>query len=111
MTALLELCGIKGKWPCKREWQPTLVFLPGESHGQRSLAVYSPQGCKESDVTKRLMLLYKPLQNTEKSSLCYTVGSYELSILCMVVCICQSHSPSLSDKERQISRYHFYVES
>ena len=28
------------------------VFLPGESHGQRSLVGYSPQGCKESDTTK-----------------------------------------------------------
>ena len=26
----------------RREWQPTLVFLPGESHGQKSLAGYSP---------------------------------------------------------------------
>ena len=30
----------------------TPVFLPGESHGQRSLAGYSPQGCKESDMTE-----------------------------------------------------------
>ena len=30
---------------------PTPVFLPGESHGQRSLAGYSPWGCKESDST------------------------------------------------------------
>ena len=37
-------------------WQPTPVFLPGESHGQRSLAGYSPQGCKESDTTERLTL-------------------------------------------------------
>jgi len=29
-----------------RKWQPTPVFLPGESHGQRSLAGYSPWGCK-----------------------------------------------------------------
>ena len=29
---------------------PTPVFLPGESHGQRSLAGYSPQGCKELDM-------------------------------------------------------------
>ena len=29
-------------------------FLPGESHGQRSLAGYSPGGCKESDTTERL---------------------------------------------------------
>ena len=42
------------KIPWRRKWQPSLVFLPGESHGQRSLAGYSPQGCKESDVTERL---------------------------------------------------------
>ena len=34
-----------------REWQPTPVFLPGESHGQRSLAGYSPWGHRESDAT------------------------------------------------------------
>ena len=28
--------------PLRRAWQPTLVFLPGESHGQRSLVSYSP---------------------------------------------------------------------
>ena len=31
-----------GKTPWKRKWQPTSVFLPGESHGQRSLAGYNP---------------------------------------------------------------------
>ena len=31
----------------RRQWQPTLVFLPGESHGQQSLASYSPWGHKE----------------------------------------------------------------
>ena len=36
----------------KRAWQPTLAFLPGESHGQRSLVGYSPQGCKKSDTTE-----------------------------------------------------------
>ena len=35
-----------------RKWQPTLVFLPGKSHGQRSLVDYSPWDCKESDVTE-----------------------------------------------------------
>ena len=30
------------KIPWRRKWQPTLVFLPGESHGQRSLAGYGP---------------------------------------------------------------------
>ena len=42
------------KIPWRREWQPTLVFLPGEFHGQRSLAGYSPWGHKESDMTKQL---------------------------------------------------------
>ena len=31
-----------GKIPWRRAWQPTPVFLPGESHGQRSLAGYDP---------------------------------------------------------------------
>ena len=31
-----------GKIPGRRAWQPTPVFLPGESHGQKSLAGYSP---------------------------------------------------------------------
>ena len=39
--------GQKIRW--RREWQPTPVFWPGESHGQRSLAGYSPRGCKEKD--------------------------------------------------------------
>ena len=40
--------------PRRREWQLTLVFLLGKSQGQRSLAGYSPQGCKESDTTEPL---------------------------------------------------------
>ena len=35
-------------------WQPTPVFLPGKSHGQRSLAGYSPWGYKESDTKHRV---------------------------------------------------------
>ena len=46
------------KIPLRREWQPTLVFLPGESHGQRSLVGYSPWGHKESDMTKPLTHTY-----------------------------------------------------
>ena len=36
------------------QWKPTLVLLPGKSHGQRSLVGYSPWGHKESDMTERL---------------------------------------------------------
>ena len=43
-----------GKIPWRRAWQLTPVFLPGDSHGQRSLAGYSQWGRKESDSTERL---------------------------------------------------------
>ena len=46
-----------GKIPWRREWLPTPVFLPGEFHGQTSLAGYSPWGCKEWDTTEWLTLL------------------------------------------------------
>ena len=39
-----------GKISWKRAWQPTPVFWPGESHGQRSLTGYSLWGCSESDM-------------------------------------------------------------
>ena len=42
------------KIPWRRKWQPIPVFSPGESHGQRSLEGYSPQGRKESNMTERL---------------------------------------------------------
>ena len=42
------------KIPWRRKWQPIPVFLPGKSHGQRSLVGYSPQGCKVSDTTEWL---------------------------------------------------------
>ena len=42
-----DLGSIPGlKIPWRRKWLPTPVFLPGESHGQRSLAGHSPGGCK-----------------------------------------------------------------
>ena len=43
-----------GKIPWRRKWQPTPVFLAGESQGQRSLVGYSPWGCKELDMTEQL---------------------------------------------------------
>ena len=44
------------EYPWRRKWQPTPVFLPGKSHGQRSLTVYCPWGHKESDSTELLTL-------------------------------------------------------
>ena len=42
-----------GKIPWRRKWHPTPVFLPGKSHGQRSLAGYSPWGRKKPDRTQQ----------------------------------------------------------
>ena len=44
------------KIPWRRAWQPTPVFLPGGSQGQRSLVGYSPWGCKEPDMTEWITL-------------------------------------------------------
>ena len=43
-----------GKIPWRRKWQPISVFSPGQFHGQRSLANYSPWGSKKSDTTEEL---------------------------------------------------------
>ena len=52
---------MKETWVLSLGWEEPLekgmatpVFLPGESHGQRSLAGYSPRCCKELDTTERL---------------------------------------------------------
>ena len=42
------------KIPWRRTLQPTPVFLPGESPRQRSMAVHSALGCKESETTEQL---------------------------------------------------------
>ena len=49
-------------------WQPTPVFLPGESHGQRSLVGYSPWGRKESDTTEQLILSLQTWEILNKSN-------------------------------------------
>ena len=46
------------KIPWRRKWLPTPVFLPGKSHGRRSLVGYLPQGGKESDTTEQLSLYF-----------------------------------------------------
>ena len=43
-----------GRSPGEEKGQPTAVFLPGKSNGQRNLVGYSPWGGKESDITERL---------------------------------------------------------
>ena len=47
-------CSVLFSW--RRKWQPTPVFLPGKSHGQRSLVGYISWGCKESNTTEQLSI-------------------------------------------------------
>ena len=50
---------------------------------------------------------FRSPQSIEQGSLCYTVGSHQLSILYTLVCICQSQSPNLSNLA--FSFWHLYV--
>ena len=59
-----------GKIPWRREWQLAPVFFPGESHGQWSLAGFSPWGCKESDTTEQLTLSGQSHQGSFSSLSC-----------------------------------------
>ena len=65
-----------GKIPWRRERQPTSVSLPRKSHGQRSLAGYSPRGPEESDTTERLTLWYTDQQRAvalKNPEFCYSL--------------------------------------
>ena len=76
-----------GKIPWRRKWQPTPVFLPRESHGQRGAGWVTVHGlCKESDTTKRLTrthhsLLICSVDGLSDSSVfgCYKSCCYECS--------------------------------
>ena len=51
----------------RRKWQPTPIFLPGKSHGQKSLVGYSPQGRRESGTSARICIRGCPKHNISKS--------------------------------------------
>ena len=64
-----------GKIPWRRKWQPSPLFLPGESHGQRSLVDYSPGGHKQSDMTEHA---WKENMKIFIAVLFLVVGSWEI---------------------------------
>ena len=89
------------KIPWSRKWHPTPVFLPGKFDRFRSLAGYSPLGCKESGTAEQLstcvyihvcsfpdfFTLYI-IQVIEYSSLFHIVGPCSLFVLYIIMCIC-----------------------
>jgi len=54
--------------PWRRKWQPTPVFLPGKSHGWRSMTGYSPWGGKELNMTEQPTLQVKAASNLQISA-------------------------------------------
>ena len=62
---------LQGRFPWRRAWQPTPVFLPGESYGQRSLVGYSPWGLKESNTIKWLSTQKHKNHSLDRHTLVY----------------------------------------
>ena len=58
---------LSGRW--SRKWQPTLVCLPGEFHGQMSQAGYSPWGRKESERGTLQRMLKRGMTKDRETSL------------------------------------------
>ena len=83
-----------GKIPRRRKWQPTPVFWPGESHGQRSLADYIYSVAKESDTTGRLN--NNPLPLTPKPQhLCWLPSPNDTGMKGHVSSLCPTHLRAL----------------
>ena len=68
----------------RRKRQPTPVFMPGKSHGLRSLVTYNPWGRKESDMTERLLCVCE----------CVCALNKLLSPLSWIISRCPFWSPS-----------------
>ena len=91
------------KRPWRKKWQPTPVFLPGKSHGQKSLAGCSAWGCKESYTTERLSMyttgwVYREVKPSPQStfkhvhhlwkfpSFLFIYGCCSVAKLCLSLC-------------------------
>ena len=112
-----------GSIPWRREWQTTPVFLPVKYHRQRNLAGYSPQSCKESDMTEWLTLsvftmLWKnpkePLANSLewlakplRSSSAFHLISLNILISCISLLPLRYYSHS--NTHHPLSYYHGFV--
>ena len=91
-----------GKIPWRRPWQPTSVFSPGESRGQRSLAGYSLWGRNESDTTedKQCSTSVNPVRMVRKQHIQKNEDSDHLQnnfmppIYSVIIKVCSSFVPS-----------------
>ena len=84
--------------PCRKKWQPTPVFLPGESHGQRRLAGYSPWGHTES------------LDTTEKGKL-NLIGKLNSNSIPLPgkpfsITVIQVYAPTINAEEAEVEQFY-----
>ena len=86
-----------GKICWRRAWQPTSVFLPGDSHGRKSLVGYSPRGRKESDTTEKVTACMLKTQSLVNSGFRKLLSAREF-------CSLSDLSPFKSHKERIAQR-------
>ena len=75
-------CVYRIRIPWRRAWQPTPVFLPGESHKQRSLVCYSQQDCEESDTTEQLAHTHTHSKHTMYTYCFYYAVAKSCATLC-----------------------------
>ena len=61
-----------GKIPWRRKWQPIPVFLPGKSHGQKSLAGNSPWALKHLDTTEKAHKSLSPIAENRSAPPSYS---------------------------------------
>ena len=84
----------------RRKWQPTPVFMPGKSHGPRNLVGYNPWGCKELDMTERLLCsVYKDERWNDSCGgyawLCENWSDHRTSLHWNLQLLCSLWEPSL----------------
>ena len=87
-----------GKIPWGKEWHPTPILLLGESHGQRSLAGYSPWGHKELDTTEPLTLMQAAITACNLYCVCRHDDFHFKSYLfcCISTVTCRHHHSTVA---------------
>ena len=82
-----------GSIPWRGAWQSIPVFFPGESHGQKSLEGYSPQGRKESDTTEATLYTYmRSLDQVSNFGCSGIFFFFRINVYMYSICICMYES-------------------
>ena len=88
----------------RRKWQPTSVFLPGESHGRRSLVGCSPWGRTESDTTEATWQAVTS-NTTLVCSITQKNGNYNVQKVHAIKCVCTRKPLRALSKKKNITSF------